>query len=104
MSTVITERPIKAAHRPWTDNWFVHPLFLHLLSVVILFGAWEYAGLMPISPAFPAFAATFAAFVEMLGDGTLLTAFWITLQPLALGPLTSGLLGVTAGIAMASIA
>ena len=58
------------------------------------------AGLMPISPAFPIFTATFAAFVEMLGDGALLKAFWITLQPLALGLLISGLLGVTAGIAM----
>lgn len=100
MSTVITEQPIETAPKPWIDNWFVHPLFLRLVSVVIVFGAWEYGGRVPISPAFPTFTDTFAAFLDMLGDGTLLKAFWVTLQPLAVGLLISGIIGVTAGVAM----
>lgn len=74
--------------------------FLQPLSVAILFGAWEYGGQVPISPAVPTFADTFAAFLDMLGDGTLLKAFWVTLQPLAVGLLISGIIGVTAGVAM----
>jgi NitT/TauT family transport system permease protein len=100
MSTVITEQPLAAAERPWTDQWYVHPLLLRLLSLVIVLGAWEYAGRIPISPAFPTFGATFAALLRMLGDGTLLAALWVTLQPLALGLLISGLLGVGLGVAM----
>jgi NitT/TauT family transport system permease protein len=100
MSTVITEQPLEAAPRQWTEAWFTHPWLLRALSVVIVFGAWEYAGRVPISPAFPTFLSTFDAFLEMLGDGTLLQAFWVTLQPLAIGLLISGLIGVSAGVAM----
>jgi NitT/TauT family transport system permease protein len=100
MSTAITERPIETPPKAWTDSWLAHPLLLRVLSVAIVLGAWEYGGRLPISPAFPTFAATFAAFLDMLGDGSLLKAFWITLQPLALGLLISGLVGVTAGVAM----
>jgi NitT/TauT family transport system permease protein len=77
-----------------------HPLFLRLASVAIVVGSWEYAGRVPISPAFPTFVETMAALVGMLADGSLLHAFWITLQPLVIGLVASVLIGVAFGVAM----
>lgn len=77
-----------------------HPLFLRLASLVIVLGAWEYAGRVPISPAFPTFLETMDALVGMLADGSLLQAFWITLQPLVVGLVASVLIGVMLGVTM----
>jgi len=77
-----------------------HPLLLRILSVALVLGAWEYAGRVPISPAFPTFQETFAAFLEMVKDGTLAKATWITLKPLALGLFTSVVFGVAIGTLM----
>ncbi len=77
-----------------------HPLLLRLVSVVIVFGAWEYAGRVPISPAFPTFLETMDALFGLLADGTLFQAFWVTLQPLAIGLLASVFIGVAFGVTM----
>jgi NitT/TauT family transport system permease protein len=95
-----------AAGRPPADQagplvrLLSHPLFLRLASVVIVVGGWEYAGRVPISPAFPTFVETMAALGGMLADGSLLQAFWITLQPLVIGLVASVLVGVACGVAM----
>lgn len=77
-----------------------HPLTLKLLSAVVLCIAWEWAGRVPISPAFPTFLETISGLWSMLADFSLIKAFGITLQPLVLGLLLSALLGVGIGIAM----
>lgn len=77
-----------------------HPLFLRLVSVLIVVGGWEYAGRVPISPAFPTFLETMDALFGMLADGSLLQAFWVTLQPLVIGLLASVFIGVAMGVAM----
>ena len=77
-----------------------HPLVTRVASVVVVMAAWEYAGRVPISPAFPTFAETMAALWGMMLDGSLFRAFWITLQPLALGLLASVLAGVGLGVLM----
>jgi NitT/TauT family transport system permease protein len=81
-------------------DWLTHPLTLRLVSVVIVFGAWEYAGRVPISPAFPTFLETMGALWEMLADGSLPAAFWVTLQPLSVGLLASVFIGVALGVVM----
>jgi ABC-type nitrate/sulfonate/bicarbonate transport system permease component len=77
-----------------------HPVALRVLSAALLVAAWEYAGRVPISPAFPTFHETFAAFLEMLEDGSLAKASLITLKPLALGLIVSVAAGVALGTLM----
>ncbi|MDT1064269.1 ABC transporter permease [Paracoccus sp. CPCC 101403] len=74
--------------------------FWVVLSLACLFGAWEIAGRIPISFAFPTFLDTLAAFVEMMLDGTLPYAFFLTLQPLVMGVAISAVLGIALGIGM----
>lgn len=99
-SKAIRSASLRRAERSTASALLSHPLFLRLLSVAIVFGAWEYAGRVPISPAFPTFVETMSAGWEMLSDGSLIKAFWITLQPLALGLLVSVFVGVGLGVAM----
>lgn len=80
--------------------FLAHPLTLRALSALILCTAWEWAGRMPISPAFPTFFETLAALWSMLADGSLIAAFGITLQPLLIGLVISALFGVAIGVAM----
>ena len=61
---------------------------------------WELAGRWPVSAAFPPFSAAFLALVEMLRDGSLLKAYLITLQPLALGIVLCAVAGIGFGIGM----
>ncbi len=89
--TAVTERLSSATARR---------LLWRVLSFSLVFGAWEVAGRIPISLAFPPFTATAYAFVAMIFDGTLIAAFADTLQPLAIGILFSGALGVVFGIGM----
>jgi NitT/TauT family transport system permease protein len=77
-----------------------HPWALRIASIALLFGAWELAGAIPVSIAFPRFSATMSAFVEMLADGTFLAAYSQTIRPLLVGVALTGLGGVLAGIVM----
>jgi NitT/TauT family transport system permease protein len=77
-----------------------HPLTLRILSALVLCLAWEWAGRIPISHAFPTFGETMVGLWSMLSDGSLPRAFAITLQPLLLGLVVSAALGVAIGIAM----
>ena len=74
------------------------PALWSVASLCLLFGAWEIAGLVPISIAFPTFSSTFMAFVEMVADGTMIYAYIQTLQPLLLGVGISAVLGVILGV------
>ena len=69
-------------------------------SFAFFFGLWELAGRWPVSPAFPPFSATLSALIEMLRDGSLGKAYWLTLQPLAIGIVLCGLAGIGFGIGM----
>jgi len=71
-----------------------------LASFVFFFGLWELAGRWPVSAAFPPFSVAFLALLEMLRDGSLLKAYLITLQPLALGIVLCGVAGIAFGIGM----
>lgn len=100
MATVIDDALIVREERTALDSWLTHPLTLRLASAVILLGAWEYAGRMPISPAFPTFLETMQALWELTLDGELAKAFWITLEPLAIGLFASVVIGVGLGVLM----
>lgn len=69
-----------------------------LVSLATLFTAWEIAGRVPISFAFPTFLETVSALLEMAFDGTLLPAYAITFQPLVIGVAVSAVLGIGLGI------
>jgi NitT/TauT family transport system permease protein len=71
-----------------------------LASFVLFFGLWELAGRWPVSAAFPPFSSTFFALTEMLRDGSLGKAYWLTFQPLAIGIVLCGLAGIGFGIGM----
>jgi len=73
---------------------------LRLISIAAFFLAWEIAGWVPISPAFPTFSSTIAALVEMIFDGSIFLAYFDTLKPLALGVGISGFFGVAIGVSM----
>ncbi len=74
------------------------PLFLKLLSAFIVFGAWEIAGHIPVSYAFPTFIESMQALAEMIIDGRLFQAYTETLKPLAIGVLISAFLGIAIGL------
>lgn len=73
-------------------------LLLKLLSAVIIFGAWEIAGRIPVSYAFPTFFETMAALAQLAWDGTLFVAYVETLQPLVVGVFISTVLGIGLGL------
>ena len=73
---------------------------LRLLSVLALFGAWEIAGRVPISIAFPTFIETMTALWQMCLDGRLVKAYMITLEPLIIGVGLSAVAGVFMGVLM----
>ena len=73
-------------------------LLLKLLSAAILFGAWEIAGRIPVSFAFPTFLESMAALFRMASDGTLFAAYAETLQPLVVGVAISAVLGIAIGL------
>lgn len=75
-------------------------IWWRVASIALFCGAWEIAGRVPINLAFPTFSASFMAFVEMLLDGSLIKAYFSTLQPLVIGIVASTVIGVSAGIAM----
>ncbi|OSQ50860.1 ABC transporter permease [Marivita geojedonensis] len=73
-------------------------LLLKLLSAVILFGAWEIAGHIPISYAFPTFLESMSAMFRMIADGTMIDAYAETLRPLVVGVAISAVLGIAIGL------
>jgi NitT/TauT family transport system permease protein len=74
--------------------------FYRLLSVVAFFAIWQIAALVPISPAFPTFTSTMAAFVEMVADGRMIAAYGETLKPLFIGVGISATFGIALGVGM----
>lgn len=73
-------------------------LSLKLLSAAILFGAWEIAGHIPVSYAFPTFIESMIALGKLALDGTLFTAYAETLKPLVVGVAISAVLGIGIGL------
>jgi NitT/TauT family transport system permease protein len=69
-------------------------------SFLLAFAVWEAAGRWPISPAFPPFTRTAAAFGRMAADGSFARAYASTLQPLVIGTAVSAVVGVLAGTLM----
>lgn len=81
-------------------NFLTSARFLKILSFVLVFGAWEYAGRIPVSPAFPTFLETMSALWGMINDGSMLKAYPETLKPLFLGVAISAFLGISLGVTM----
>ena len=73
-------------------------LVLKLLSAAIVFGAWEIAGRVPVSYAFPTFLESMSALVTLTLEGTLFTAYAETLRPLVVGIIISAFLGIGLGL------
>lgn len=73
-------------------------IFLKCLSALIVFGAWEIAGRIPVSYSFPTFLETMTALGALFVDGTIFSAYAETLKPLALGVAISAVLGIGTGL------
>ena len=71
---------------------------LKIVSAVVLCSAWEIAGRIPVSYAFPTFLDSMRSFFEMIGNGMMLEAYKETLQPLVIGVLISAFLGIWLGL------
>jgi ABC-type nitrate/sulfonate/bicarbonate transport system permease component len=71
-----------------------------LASFILFFALWELAGRWPVSPAFPPFSQTAVALWQMLADGSLGKAYWITAQPLIIGVVLCAIAGIGFGIGM----
>ena len=73
-------------------------LLLKLLSAAILFGAWEIAGRIPVSYAFPTFVESMQALARMFFDCSLFVAYGEPLKPLVVGIAISAVLGIAIGL------
>ena len=73
-------------------------LILKLLSAVIVFGAWEIAGRIPVSYAFLTFIEAMQALSRMIFDGSLFVAYAETLKPLVIGVVISAFIGIALGL------
>lgn len=82
-------------------GWLTHALTLKVMSFSMALLLWEYAGRIPLSPAFPTFLETLQGLSDIARDGSLAKAFAITLKPLVIGLLISILIGVGLGVLMA---
>lgn len=74
------------------------PLLLKFVSAFVLFGAWEIAGLVPVSYAFPTFFESMSALGRMAFDGSLFVAYAETLKPLVVGVAISAVIGIAVGL------
>lgn len=98
--------PARAVHSPAGMSLALGRLFLRypilsrVVSLGLFFLAWEIAGRVPISYAFPTFFDTAYALGTMIADGSLISAYGSTLQPLVIGIAISGVVGVVLGIVM----
>ncbi len=73
-------------------------LMLKLLSAFLVFGAWEIAGRVPVSYAFPTFLESMSALARMTFDGSIFVAYAETLKPLVVGVVISAILGIGLGL------
>ncbi|MBO6757417.1 MAG: ABC transporter permease subunit [Roseibium sp.] len=73
-------------------------LQLKILSAVAVFGAWQIAGMIPVSYAFPTFLESMSALGRMAVDGSLYQAYLETLKPLVVGVAISAFLGIGLGL------
>jgi NitT/TauT family transport system permease protein len=73
-------------------------LILKLLSALIVFGAWEIAGRIPVSYAFPTFLEAMQALFAMTVDGRIFVAYAETLKPLVVGIAISAVFGISLGL------
>jgi len=73
-------------------------ILLKLLSAILVFGAWEIAGRIPVSYAFPTFIESMQALKDMAFDGRLTAAYAETLKPLGIGILISAVIGIAVGL------
>ena len=71
---------------------------LKLLSALIVFGAWEIAGRIPVSYAFPTFLEAMSSLARMTFDGSLFVAYGETLKPLVIGVAISAVFGIALGL------
>jgi NitT/TauT family transport system permease protein len=78
----------------------IPPLVWQLISFILFFSLWEFAGRWPISFAFPPFSKTLLALLRLITDGSLAKAYVSTLQPLVIGIALSSLVGIGFGVAM----
>ncbi|MGR3290781.1 MAG: ABC transporter permease [Paracoccaceae bacterium] len=69
-----------------------------MLSAILVFGAWEIAGRVPVSYAFPTFLESMQALFVLAWEGTLFTAYAETLKPLVIGVMISTFLGIGMGL------
>lgn len=74
------------------------PLLLKFLSAFLVFGAWEIAGRVPVSFAFPTFFESMSALWVLIIDGSLFVAYAETLRPLVVGVLISAVFGIGFGL------
>lgn len=74
------------------------PFYLKILSAIIVFGAWEIAGRIPVSYAFPTFLESAHALFEMTMNGTIFVAYAETLRPLIVGVAISAFFGIGMGL------
>jgi NitT/TauT family transport system permease protein len=73
-------------------------LSLKFLSSILIFGAWEVAGRVPVSFAFPTFLESMSALWALTIEGTIFTAYAETLKPLVVGVLISAFFGIGLGL------
>ena len=85
---------------PPSRFWISKIMAFRLASLVLVFGAWEICGLIPISIAFPTFLETMDALFTMIMDGRMAKAYASTLEPLLIGVGMSAVFGVGFGITM----
>ena len=95
MSIAVAKQPSSSTKFAVSDTFI-----WRLLSICLLFGAWEIAGRIPISVAFPSFMETMTALGQMTIDGRMLAAYAETLKPLVVGVGISATFGVIFGITM----
>jgi NitT/TauT family transport system permease protein len=92
--------PTTAARAGFGRRLAQYPALWRMASLALFFLAWEIAGRVPISYAFPTFSSTLVALVSMILDGSLFVAYGETLQPLMIGIAVSGVIGIALGIVM----
>ena len=73
---------------------------LKISSAFFLFTAWEIAGRVPISFAFPTFLETMEALISIILNGSIFIAYSDTLRPLFLGIAISAFFGIILGLSI----
>jgi NitT/TauT family transport system permease protein len=78
----------------------VRRLALRLVVLALVLGTWQAVGNETFRFAVPTFTATFAAFFEMVGDGSLVAGLLLSNQAMIVGFLLAVLLATPLGVAM----